>query len=95
MAGKELVIEEANCRELRNYLYNQGIEMENIIDQYITILQTISRSGIISGDVSNALQAYIGYAGEMKGQIGKISEATKNHIDAFLREIENIDKLTF
>ncbi len=95
MAGKELIIEESNCREIGNYLYNQGMEIENIINKYITILQAILSSGIVSGDVSIALQTYITYVNAMKGQIENISKAIKNQTEDFLRDMESVDNITF
>lgn len=95
MAGKELVIDESNCKELQKYFHDQGIEMENIITQYISILQTISGSGIVSGEVSNALKMYVVYASKLKGEIGNLSGAVTQKIDFFVERMKDADKLTF
>lgn len=95
MVGKELIIDESNCKELQKYFRDQGIEMENIISQYISILQVISDSGIVSGDVSNALKVYVVYACKMKGEIENISEAMIQKIDFFVQDMKDTDKLTF
>lgn len=61
MASNELIIDDDYCRAMGSYFTKQGEELDQLIVDYISILQDVKNKGITSGDVSNALSSYINY----------------------------------
>ena len=54
MASNELIIDDDYCRAMGSYFTKQGEELDQLIVDYISILQDVKNKGITSGDVSNA-----------------------------------------
>ena len=95
MAGTSLQIDDDYCKSMGTYFKNEGAEIERFINQYITILEKIKNTAIMSGDVAKALNIYIGYAKKMKGQISKVSETAEEQVKNFIAEIDKADQYLF
>lgn len=95
MASNELIIDDEYCRAMGNYYVSQGQQIDQIISEYISILQDVRNRAIISGDVAKALAAYMSYADKLNKQIGSISATAKKQVDAFLSKIDAADRFSF
>ncbi len=95
MADKQLIIDDDYCNQMSEYFIKQEEHLDSVISQYITILQEIKNTAITSGDVSDALSEYIGYAQKLNNQIGNVSTITKTHISNFLKKVDEVDKYLF
>lgn len=95
MASKEIIIDDDYCRSMGQYFIKQGENMEKLISDYISILQTIKEKAITSGDVSKALETYITYAKKLKGQFSNISTISNTHVENFLKRIDEADQYLF
>lgn len=95
MAGNELIVDDGYCDALSTYVGARGEQLDAIIAEYITILQEVGSSGIISGEISEALGSYIGYAQMLSGKIGSISTEIKKEISNFLEEVDEEDQFLF
>ena len=95
MAGTELIIDDDYCKNVGEILSKQGQHMDEVVAEYISILQTIKDTGIKSGEVSDALSAYISYAQKMEKQFGSLSETIKTQISNFLSQIDRADQYIF
>lgn len=95
MASNQLIIDDDYCNSVAEYFANQGEHLDEVISQYVAILQEIKDSAITSGDVSNALGTYISYAKRLNGQITNISAIAKSHVSNFLTRVDSADKYLF
>ncbi len=95
MASKELIIDDDYCKQMGTYFDNQGEHLNEVIAEYVTILQTIKDTAIKEGDVSKALGTYITYAKKMEKQIGILSETSKSQISNFLAQVDRADQYIF
>lgn len=95
MAGRSLQIDDDYCARIGNYFVTQGNEIDILIDEYITILQSIRKDAIKSGEVADALDVYISYASKMKNQIGTISRNAKQQVNNFINAVDAADQYLF
>ena len=95
MADKQLIIDDDYCTSMGTYFEKQGEQLDAIISKYIVILKKIKQTAILSGEVSSALGEYIKFSEKLQGQIGAVSDLTKNHILKYLEKIDYEDKYLF
>lgn len=95
MASNELIIDDDYCRAMGYYFMKQGAELDQLIGDYISILQDVKNKGITSGEVSNALSSYINYVKKLHKKVGNISASAKSQIDNFLTRVDAEDKYLF
>lgn len=95
MASKDLIIDDDFCKSMGAYFVKKGTEMDQMIADYISILQDVKNKGIVSGDVAVALSSYISYASKLKMQIGNISSDVNSKINSFLSHVDDEDQYLF
>lgn len=95
MASNELIIDDDYCRSMGAYFTKQGQQLDQMISEYVAILQDVRSNAIVSGDVATALSAYISYAERLNKQIGNISTNASNQITAFLKKVDTADQYLF
>lgn len=95
MASNELIIDDEYCKAMGEYFVKQGEELDQLVVDYISILQDVKNKGITSGDVSNALNSYINYVKKLNKKIGNLSTSTKIQIDNFLAQVDEEDQYLF
>lgn len=95
MASKNLIVDDDYCKAMGAYFEKQGEELDELVVEYISILQELKSKAIVKGDVSKALSTYISYVKKMKDKIGNISDSAKTQIDSFLERIDAEDKYLF
>lgn len=95
MASKELIIDDDFCKKMGAYFVKKGEEIDQMVSDYIVILQDVKKNGIVSGEVANALSSYISHASRLKKQIGNISTGVNKQINSFLTRIDDADQFLF
>lgn len=95
MASNELIIDDEYCKAMGTYFTKQGQQLDQMISDYVAILQDVRNKAIVSGDVAKALSAYISYAEKLKKQIGNISTSASNQINSFLTKVDAADQYLF
>lgn len=95
MASNELAVDDEYCKAMGNYFVSQGQQIDQIVSEYVSILQDLRNRAIVSGDVADALSAYIECAGKLNKQIGSISTTVNKHVNAFLSKIDDADQYLF
>ena len=95
MASNELIIDDEYCKLMGTYFVRQGERMDQLVVEYVKILQDIKSKVVASGSVSQALSAYIGYAQKLNQKIGNISVSVKTQIDSFLAQVDSADQYLF
>lgn len=95
MASNDLIIDDEYCKSMGSYFAKQGEEMDDLIVEYIKILQEVKAKAITSGDVSKALSTYIGYVQKLNKQVGNISNSIKTQVNSFLARVDSEDQYLF
>ena len=95
MAKNDLIIDDDYCREMGEYFVSQGEAMDEIIAEYLSILQEIKGAAITSGEVSDALKIYITYVEKLVNHIGNIAESIKKQIEKFITRVDTEDQYIF
>lgn len=95
MASNELIIDDDYCKSMGTYFTKQGQQLDQMISDYVTILQDVRNKAILSGDVATALSAYITYAEKLKQKIGNVSTNAGNQITTFLSKVDAADQYLF
>ena len=95
MAGAALQIDDDYCNAMGQYFINEGKEIEEFLNEYISILESIKSTSIKKGNVANALESYIACAGKIKGQINDIASMAQNHCSKYIASIDNADQYLF
>lgn len=95
MASNELIVDDDYCKSMGEYFTRQGEQLDEIISEYISILNTVKSNAITSGQVSNALGTYISYVEKLNKQIGNISVSAKSSIANFLSQVDAADQYLF
>lgn len=95
MASNELIIDDVYCRSMGTYFETQGHQIDHIISQYVSILQEVKSKAIVSGEVADALSAFISYASKLNKQIGNISTTAMKQVNAFLSNIDSADQYLY
>ena len=95
MAKNDLIIDDDYCREMGEYFISQGEDLEQIIAEYIVILDDLKEAGLRSGEVAEALEAYILYVKKIKGNVNSISKALQRQINNFLSQVDEADQYLF
>ena len=95
MTKNELIIDDDYCNELGNLIKARGAHVEYTLTEYIKIMEDIKNSGIISGDVADALQLYIEYTSRLKNNVGKIADSISEETTEFLTKIDEADQYLF
>lgn len=95
MASNKLIVDDDYCKSMANYCVKQGEQLEKILSDYISILETVRSKAIISGETAKALSAYIANAKKLKGQFKSISESAKTQINNFVISVDEADQYLF
>jgi hypothetical protein len=66
--------------------------VDGIIDIYCKNLGDAAASGLKSGVAHDALLQFVGYAANMKGQVGEILDFAIRYCNDYVAEIDNLDK---
>ena len=95
MASKELVIDDDYCAEIGSYIMTQGQRLEQLIDNYITILNYVREYAITGGETATALGLYIEYAKKLNDHIDSITAKIQKEVSSFLKAIDDADRYLF
>lgn len=95
MASNQCIIDDAYCSSMGTFFKRQGERLDQMVEDYIAVLQTIRDTGITKGDIHTVLEGYIAYAEKMKSKIGLISENAQSQVNKFLTRVDEADQYLF
>ena len=95
MADNQCIIDDAYCTAMGEYCKRQGERLDQMMADYVAIMETVRDTAIIKGDVHTVLQAYIDYAKKMKDNVGTISGNAQAQITKFLTSVDEADQYLF
>ena len=74
MASNELIIDDEYCKAMGSYFKKQGEEIDELISEYLDVLQNVKNKAIVSGAVSDALLVYLVYVEKLTKYLDNVSE---------------------
>lgn len=95
MASESTIIDDEYCTAMGSYFEKQGKQLDQMVSDYIALIQAVRNTGIKQGDTAKAMDAYIEYAEKLRDQIGNVSDAAKDHVKHFLEKVDEADQYLF
>ena len=89
MAGTELIIDDDYVNEMADFLNTRATNLQEGIDRYIQILENIRRDAIKQGATADALDTFISYVVEERGQ------TAKETCNTFISDVDESDEFLF
>ena len=91
----QLVIVDEYIKKVGQLCMIRGETLENIIKEYLNILQNINTSAIVEGEVAEALKGYIECVQMLENKIFEISQEIKGICNGFIDNIDTADEYIF
>ena len=91
----ELVVDDAYCKALANFIYHNGTTLDEIIKRYVAILQVVSQESLVSGEAKEAFDTYLSTAKMLQGCLEKIVHSVKTTTQSFTGQIDKADQFLY
>ena len=95
MAEVQLIVDDEYCKERGRFLKNKGEKLDQIVTEYVKILQEIRGFAIMEGETANILSQYIDCCHRLESQITVLSNAVDGTITCFLSAVDEADDYLF
>lgn len=95
MANQELIVDEENLEEIKEYITRRSETMNEMISQYLNLLRIMRMNAIYYGEVAKSLDAYINYAKQMEEQLAFLGTVFSTTISSFVRDVDDADTYLF
>lgn len=89
--AKNVIIYDKYLKECSNYFSKSTEAIENIINDYNTILNYLLNSGLTKGETHQSLTDYYECSTQLIGKISAIGNSLQNEINTYLKNIEILD----
>jgi hypothetical protein len=95
MSYEKIIVDDDYIEEMAQYYNDTGILLQNMIDAYISKMNSILDNAIKSGEVHEAIRSFVTCAEQMKGCINETAKLAKCAADEFLVQIDEKDNFLF
>ncbi|WP_204871892.1 hypothetical protein [Pseudoflavonifractor capillosus] len=95
MMDPDLIIDDEYVYAVGNDCNQRGKKLEDILDEYVVILKEIKSEAIMAGNVSEALEAFIGCVEPLKDQITELSQRVEERSSNFIQDVNDADQYLF
>ena len=95
MASNDLIIDDDYCKAIADRFVQEGEHIDQIAEEYLSILLETRNKAILDGATANALSAYISAASVLRNKTEKISIDFLTEILNFISEVDSEDQYLF
>jgi len=95
MASNQCIIDDKYCEAMGTYFKRQGEKLDQMISDYLYVLQSIRDDAVMKGDIHEVLEGYVAYAEKMREKIGTISCNAQSQVLKFLTKVDEADQYLF
>ncbi|MBD5534984.1 MAG: hypothetical protein HDQ99_04915 [Lachnospiraceae bacterium] len=95
MQDTELIIDEEYINEMAEYFEKQGKQLQNMADSYIAAMKRVVEEGIVKGETSEALRAFLEYAEKLNQVIVSTAIQIRDYTMDYLEEIDTQDQYLY
>ncbi len=93
--ANELIVSDDYIEEMSEFFLNQGQNLENMLDQYLTAVSVICSTNITSGRIHDGLEAYRNAGKSLNGELKMLSTVVSQTLNNFINEIDEVDKYLY
>lgn len=90
-----LIIDDEYVYAVGNNCYRRGKKLEDILEQYATILSEIQGESLVEGKISEALGEFIQCISLLKGELGELSKSIDDRTSSFIQDVNDADQYLF
>ena len=91
----KLVIDDDYIYDAAAHAKKCAVNLNNVLTSYIKILNQIRSDAIMSGDVAEALSAYISTASKLSGTLKEIGTSINSNGQKFVSAVDDADDYLF
>lgn len=91
MANVDIKIDDDYIKASAKLLQKKSEDLQNGVDNYLSILDGILSDAIMEGETADALNSFISYAKTLAGIIKSVGEECKVLCENFLQEVDIAD----
>lgn len=92
---KALIVDDEYIKEVGRYSQTRGKELEQLLGNYIKVLEEIKNEAIVEGEISNSLSAYIDCVKLLTERLEIISSNMKTVCNNLVADIDAADSYLF
>lgn len=91
----DLIIDDEYVSAVGYDCNQRGRKLEEVLEQYVAILKEIQEEALVEGDVSDALEAFVGCVELMKGSLRELSQTIEKRCSDFIQDVNDADQYLF
>lgn len=95
MASDQCIIDDKYCIEMGKYFKDQGNQLDQMISDYVAVMQFVEMFGTRDGEVHDAMGEYVEFAKKLKTKFGDISQNAQSQVNKFLTQVDKADQYLF
>ena len=95
MASNQCIIDDQYCIAMGKYFKDQGDQLDQMISDYIAVMEFVRMFGIRDGEVHDAMDEYVAHAKKLKDKFGDISQNAQSQVNKFLAQVDKADQYLF
>lgn len=92
---ENVIINEEELRRACSTINTYSNNLEDEIRQYISVLNSINKSAIASGEFSDAIKTYTTYVRKLQHQTTIVVQKTKDITNRFIQQVDNDDSYIY
>lgn len=92
MSYVKLIIDSQYTNEIPVYCETQGKQLQDMIDEYLEIMNTLLETGIKKGETADSLKVIIRYAEELASVVESTAVTVKDTIINYVDYIDDEDQ---
>lgn len=91
MGRSDLTFDTGNCQEIANYIAQQGVNIQSMMDEYRNHILHIKEYSIRSGETADAFAGYLECLSKMDNEIETVARYAKECIEKFIVDVDSSD----
>ena len=91
----DVIISDAEFKSVATTIEIACTKIDNLVDDYLALLQKASKSGAMEGETAVALLTYANYAKRLKGIAVAFSRHHSSVISSFLETVDTTDSYLY
>lgn len=95
MMDTNIIIDDNYISEMGEYIFKKGMQLQNIMDEYLLIMKDCLNYGIVKGDTAEALSEFYVKMRYFKLIILETARDNKDILYQYLQKINDAEKYSF
>lgn len=95
MMDTNIIIDDNYISEMGEYIFKKGMQLQNIMDEYLLIMEDCLNYGIVKGDTAEALSEFYVKMRYFKLIILETARDNKDILYQYLQKINDAEKYSF